>query len=220
MLRYSRCLVIGMSLMVPIAAWAGGGIHFHWPETPRFVVPVASAVALLGLCLCFFGWKIFRVYTIVTGVLSGIMLGLVLSWVAANAITENFLEDATQTVLLGIFVVLGIPLAWLGAKLGRRFAMFGARAKSLAGIGAGLVGTAFALTRFAFFDLSIVWGHALIGAFLIVVAINYGVSTLTDLSDEQSQYLLYASLAIALPICVMGAGRQIKQLRSAAGSRY
>jgi hypothetical protein len=116
-----------------------------------------------------------------------------------------------------VFLLLGMPLAIVGAKFGRRFAMFGARARSLGGLGAGWLASLFSLTRFAFFDLSVIWGHALFGAILIVAVAYCGAVLLLDLPDERLQPILVTCVVAGVLLGVLGAITQIRGPRFRPG---
>ena len=189
-------------------------------EYRKYVLPVSAGLIAIGLALCFFGWKLFKFSTILGGILSGIMLGLVLGGAIAGAIGKALPEDIAQWGTLGLFLLIGIPFAIVGAKFGRRFAMFGARSQALGGLGSGWMGSIFSLTRFAFFDLSVIWGHALFGAFLIVVGAYCAAVPLLDLPADHLQAALIASVTVAVLLCIFGAVSQIKHLRSEPTTGY
>lgn len=189
-------------------------------EYRQFVLPGSAGVVFIGLALCFFGWKFFKFSTILSGIFSGIILGIIFGGVIAMIIGSALPANITQWGTLGLFLLIGISCAIFGAKLGRQFAMFGARAQTLRGIGSGGMGSIFALTRFAFFDLSVIWGHALVGAILIAVGIYCFAVVLFALPDGQLQLALMASCALAMPLCIFGVVSQIRQLRSEPNSEY
>ncbi len=189
-------------------------------EYRKYVLPVSAGLIAIGLALCFFGWKLFKFSTILGGILSGIMLGLVLGGAIAGAIGKALPEDIAQWATLGLFLLIGIPFAIVGAKFGRRFAMFGARSQALGGLGCGWMSSIFSLTRFAFFDLSVIWGHALFGAVLIVVGAYCAAVPLLALPDDRLQPALITGIAVAVLLCIFGAVTQIKNLRSEPTTGY
>lgn len=189
-------------------------------EYRKYVLPVSAGLIAIGLALCFFGWKLFKFSTILGGILSGIMLGLVLGGAIAGAIGKALPENIAQWGTLGLFLLIGIPFAIIGAKFGRRFAMFGARSQALSGLGSGWMGSIFSLTRFAFFDLSVIWGHALFGAILLVVGAYCAAVPLLALPDDKLQMAIIASVAIGVLLCIFGAVSQIKNLRSEPTTGY
>ena len=186
----------------------------------RYVLPVSAGLIAIGLALCFFGWKLFKFSTVLGGILSGIMLGLVLGGVLAGAVGKILPKDIAQWWTVGLFLLFGVPFAVVGAKFGRRFAMFGARTDALSGAGASGMGCLFALTRFAFFDLSVVWGHALLGAVLITIGAYCAAVPLLSLPDERLQTAMIGSVVIAALLCVFGAVSQIRSLRSEPDTGY
>ena len=183
-------------------------------EYRKHVLPVSAGLIAIGLALCFFGWKLFKFSTVLGGILSGTMLGLVLGGAIAGAIGKVLPADSAQWGTVGLFLLIGIPFAIVGAKFGRRFAMFGARSQTLGGLGSGWTSSIFSLTRFAFFDLSVVWGHALFGAVLIAVGAYCAAVPLLTLPDERLQPALIGSVAVAVLLCILGAVSQIRSLRS------
>lgn len=189
-------------------------------EHQRHVLSASAVLISIGLALCFFGWRLFKFSTILGGILSGIMLGLCLSGIIAGLVYQAMPEDMAQWGAVGVFLISGIPFAIIGAKFGRRFAMFGARYRTLQGIGAGWLSSIFSLTRFAFFDLSVIWGHALFGAVLIAVGLYCAAVPLLELPDKHLQPAFFTCIAVAVLVCVFGAVAQIKSLRSEQGNGY
>jgi len=189
-------------------------------EHRKYVLPVSAGLIAIGLALCFFGWKLFKFGTILGGILSGIMLGLVLGCAIAGAIGKVLPKEIAQWGTLGLSLLIGIPFAIVGAKFGRRFAMFGARTQALRGLGSGWMGSIFALSRFAFFDLSVIWGHALFGAILIVVGAYCAAVPLLALPEQRLQPALIVSVAVAVLLSIFGAVSQIKHLRSEPKNGY
>ncbi|MEK9139022.1 MAG: hypothetical protein AAB393_18035, partial [Bacteroidota bacterium] len=186
----------------------------------RRVLPVSAGLVAIGLALCFFGWKIFKLGTVIGGVLSGVMLGLVLGSVIAGAIGKALPEGVAKWGTRGLFLLIGIPLAVAGAQFGRRFAMFGARSRVLGGFGSGWMGSIFALTRFAFFDLSVIWGHALFGASLVIVGAYCATVALFVLPDDLLTTTLVVCVTSGVLLSILGVTRQIKTLRSEPRNGY
>ena len=145
--------------------------------------------------------------------MSGIMLGLMLGGMIAAVIHEFLPADIQKWGAIAGFVLAGVPLAIFGAKFGRRFAMFGARINSLGGVGSGWLLSIFSVTQFAFFDLSVIWGNSLFGAFAISVGAYCGSVLLFDIPDARLQITLLGSVMTALVFCIFGAISQIKGLR-------
>lgn len=189
-------------------------------EYRQFVLPGSAGLMVIGLALCFLGWRFFKFSTIVGGIFSGIILGIMCGGVIAMIIGSALPTDIASWGTPGLFLLIGIPCAIVGAMFGRQFAMFGARAKTLRGLGSGGMGSIFALTRFAFFDLSVIWGHGLVGAILIAVGIYCFVVVLFALPDAQLQLALLASCALAMPLCIFGVVSQIRHLRSEPTAEY
>ena len=92
--------------------------------------------------------------------------------------------------------------------------MFNARSRALGGVGGGWLSALFGLTRFAFFDLSIIWGNALTGTIMVIIATYCAAVPLLGIPDGRLQLTLIASIVFGLLLCVVGAIGQIKGLRS------
>lgn len=183
-------------------------------EHRHMVVGTSAALAAIGLALCFFGWKIFRFFTVAGGVFAGILLGLVLASALSNALLGVLPESfALVGLLLAVFVIV-IPFVIMGAKFGRRFAMIGARSDSLEGLGSGVMASFFSLTRFALFDLSVIWGHGLIGALLVFLGAYCGAVPMLQPSDVLLPWICGGSAAMALSLCIFGAIAQVRHLRA------
>ncbi|MDF3131055.1 hypothetical protein P0Y35_17725 [Kiritimatiellaeota bacterium B1221] len=189
-------------------------------ETRKYVLPISVGLIAIGLCLCFFGWNMFKFSTVLGGILSGTLLGIILSGVIANLVGSILPEKVAPWAMIGLFVLLVIPFVTIGAKFGRRFAMFGARTQALDGLGSGWMGSIFALTRFSFFDLSIIWGHAFFGAILLILGFYCAAVPLLMLPDENLQVTLLISIILAILLCIIGAISQIKKLRSEPMTGY
>ena len=189
-------------------------------EHRAFMLPMAFGLIAVGLVLCFFGWKLFKFSTILNGIVGGIAVGLALGSVLAASLGSLLPEKAIQAGTTALSLAIGIPLAIAGALLGRRFAMFGARINTLAGKGVGGIGCLLALTHFAYFDLSIIWGHSLLGALLITTGGYCAAVMMLDLPDAHLQTALLACLCTALVVCIVGSTTQIKALRSTPPRPY
>ena len=183
-------------------------------EHRETVMPVSAGLIALGLALCFFGWKLFKFSTILGGALSGGMLGLALGGAMAGVLGKALPAGLAPRGTFALVALVGISFALVGVTLGRRFSLFGARAQTLGGLGGGWMGSIFSLTRFAFFDLSVIWGHALFGALLVAVGAYCAAVPLYGLPEERLRTALVSSVAGGALLCVFGAARQIQRLRS------
>ncbi len=182
----------------------------------NIVLPVCAVLSGIGILLCVYGWRIFKFSTILGGITSGVIMGLCLGWLLAESAGTLVAPRVALWLKPAIFVVTGGMLAYYGGMLGRRFAMFNARTKRLRGIGrGGFIGLFMALSRFAFFDLSIIWGYALWGGVLLIVGLYCGMVPLLDIPDAQLHYIFYGCVAAGAAMCVMGAMHQIHHLRTA-----
>ncbi len=180
----------------------------------KYVLPISAGLVAFGLAMCFFGWKLFKFTTILGGIITGIIFGLMLGGMIAMGINQILPEDIQKWGTIAVFLFSGVPLAIFGAKIGRRFAMFGARINSLGGVGSGWVMSIFSVTQFAFFDLSVIWGNALFGAISISVGAYCGAVLLLEITDERLQIALLGSVVAAVAFCIFGAISQINGLRS------
>ncbi|MBI3735626.1 hypothetical protein HY256_03825, partial [Candidatus Sumerlaeota bacterium] len=189
-------------------------------ENRKWVPGVSAAVIVIGLAFCFFGWKFFKFATILGGILSGGVLGLALGGLIAAIIAQALPGEFAQWGGFVLFLLIGIPAAIYGARFGRRFAMFGARMQTLRGLDSGWMDALFALARYAFFDLSVIWGHALFGAILIIPGLYCAVVSLFALPDEHLRLALLASVVVGCSLCVYGAVSQINSLRSEPKSEF
>ncbi len=192
----------------------------HVLSKENLVAGLSAVFMSIGLFLCFFGWTMYRFFTVLGGAISGLIMGFLLAGLILSMIS-NFLPDSVPGIVpLVLFVVIAGPLALFGARYGRRFAMFNARSRRLHGRGKGMLNIIFALSRFAFFDLSIVWGHSFVGAFFVLLAC-YGFIMRAFVVPEQYQKALWIGCGVAaLTVCIFGSLSQIHNLRSEKNSGH
>lgn len=186
-------------------------------EHRKIVLYISGGLAALGLTLCFFGWKLYKISTILSGIMAGILLGFILGGVLASAVSKTVPVEYADYVKTGVFLIFGIPFAWFGALFGRRYAMYGARVQALNRMGSSWMGALFALTRFAFFDLSIIWGHSLFGAVLLIMGVYPAVVLILNVAESSLQSTFIYSVMLGIVLCILGAVTQIRTLRSAPG---
>jgi hypothetical protein len=193
-------------------------------EHKTIALDVSGGLIVVGLLGCFFGWRLFRYGTIITAIVSGILLGLTLASVASGLLTKalgNSLSgDFNRWVHIGLFMLIGIPCCIVCTKVCRRLAMFDARLRTLDGLGSGWLGSLFALSRFAFLELSVIWGHALGGAILIGIGGYCATVLIVGVSDERLQSTLATSFVTGAVLCVVGAVTQMRNLRSESAQHY
>lgn len=185
----------------------------HILELKTYLLPAAGIAVACGLAMTFFGWKLFRFITIVTSISCGISIGFIFACALGGTFAELVEPEHSKTVHVATALIVGLPLAWFGALIGRRFAMFGARVNTLGGLGAGLFSTLFAVAQFSFFEISVIWGHALIGSILLIAGGFSLAVILLALPDHQLQMSLLACSIAALSICGLGAIHQTRTLK-------
>ena len=178
-------------------------------ENQGFMIPFATAAVLVGVTLCYMGWRLFQLGVVLGGILSGALLGLSLGGAVGGGVISMIPDGVRKEPVIVLVLVLLVFSVAGGALLGKSLAMSNARWKRLRGGGSGWMGSVNSLRRFAMFDLSVIWGHALFGAMLIISGAYCVAAVFAPVADGYLQILMLGCTLLGLAFCISGVIHQI-----------